>query len=317
MKTKLLTLLYLVTGYVTTAQTISIPDPIFEQVLISQEIDSDGLVNGQILTADALAVTELSIESPNPISGFYIQNLIGIEGFINLESLIVHRTYADNLNINSLTKLKYLDCIDNNLSELDLSGNTLLEQLFVSDFGDVLPMNSIQSIDLSNNPKIKKISAIGIQHINLKNGSNTTLMSINANAGIFEGEAPDDYIAGNVCIEVDDVDAANNNQSPYSNWTVQHRYKTLTYSENCALSTDKFNKNSITIYPNPATDILYIVTTNDTAIDKAVLYDISGRLVKEYQNITETISVSGLEKGVYMMQVFSGNQNFSQKVIIN
>jgi len=315
MKTKLLTLLCFAAGYTVTAQTISIPDPIFEQVLINQEIDSDGIVNGMILTADALAVATLIVESPDSISGFYIQDLTGIEGFINLESLTIHNTMIETLNTNTLVKLKQLDCAENMLNNLDLSNNILLEKLDATSVGDVYPINQLTDLNLSNNPDINEIHADGITHINLKNQSNNPIMFIAVNSGTFG--VPDDYIDGNVCIEVDDADAAKNNQLPYSSWIVRHRYRTLTYSENCALSTDKFNKNSVTIYPNPATDILHIVTTNGSAIDKAVLYDLSGRLVKEYKNITDTISVSGLEKGIYMMQVFSENHSYSQKLVIN
>lgn len=313
MKRKLLTLLYLVTGYVTTAQTISIPDPIFEQILINKEIDSDGIVNGMILTADALAVAELEID-PYISLGANISNLTGIEGFINLESLKVNRTEIEELNVSALTKLKYLDCPRNMLSSIDLSNNILLEELIISIGDDVYPLNQINDIDLSNNPNIKKIVAQSVDHINLKNSNNTTDMLIDVN-GFFMGGGPEPE--GHICIEVDDADAASNNQTPYSEWNVSHWYKTLTYSENCTLSTDKFNRNSVSVYPNPATDVLHIVTANGTAVDKAALYDLSGRLVKEYNTVSEGISVSGLEKGVYMMQVFSGNQGYSQKVVIN
>ena len=78
------------------AQITAIPDKRFEQVLISIGIDSDGLVNGQILNSDAEAVTQLRI------SNKYITSLVGISAFTNLIDL---------------------DCRDNQLSSLDLSGN--------------------------------------------------------------------------------------------------------------------------------------------------------------------------------------------------
>jgi len=313
MKIKLFTMLLIATSYAATAQTISIPDPIFEQILINKEIDSDGIVNGMILTADALAVAELDID-PYLALGEYIDDLTGIEGFINLESLSVNRTDIEELNVSTLTKLKYLDCPRNWLSSIDLSNNPLLEELIISIGDDVGPLNNLTSIDLSNNPNIKKIVAQSVDHINLKNGNNNPDMVIDVN-GFFMGGGPEPE--GHICIEVDDVAAASNNQAPYFSWSVSHWYKTLTYSENCSLSTGKFNKNNVSIYPNPATDILHIVTTNGSAIDKAVLHDLSGRLVKEYENSTDAVSVSGLEKGMYVIQIFSGNQNYSQKLVIN
>ena len=75
-------------------------------------------------------------------------------------------------------------------------------------------------------------------------------------------------------------------------------------------------KSIILVYPNPVSDVLHIETTNGTSIDKVILYDISGRAVKEYQNITNGISISSLEKGIYIMQTFSGKQSQTEKIII-
>lgn len=80
MKKLLLTLLILV-PFLTKRQVTLIPDQQFEQSLIMLNFDSDGLVNGQILTSDALAVTDLFL------SGEFINDLSGLEGFVNLEKL--------------------------------------------------------------------------------------------------------------------------------------------------------------------------------------------------------------------------------------
>lgn len=317
MKRNLLTMLCLASGYMTTAQTISIPDPIFEQVLIDKEIDSDGIVNGMILAADAVAVTTLFVTSPNELAGFYIQDLTGIEGFINLENLTVENTIIEELNVSTLTKLKRLSCAGNMIETLDVYNNVLLEYLDISAGDDVGPINHINSIDLSNNPNFKEIMAWGrMKYINLKNGNNNPQMKLRVDSS--EWGYPPDYIFGNVCIEVDDYTAAKNNEVPYSEWVITHQNMTYSYAETCSLSTDKFSKKALNIYPNPASDILHIETTNGNVIDKTVLYDLSGRAVKEYSTITtDGISVSNLEKGIYILQVSSGKNMESQKVIIN
>jgi len=66
MKTILYILFFIGIGYNTTAQITLIPDPKFEQFLIDKGIDSDGIINGQILTADALSVTKMHIYSIMP-----------------------------------------------------------------------------------------------------------------------------------------------------------------------------------------------------------------------------------------------------------
>lgn len=304
-------------GYITTAQTISIPDPVFEQVLIDKEVDSDGIVNGQILTVDALAVTTLTITSPDIASNISINDLTGIEGFTNLESLTVTVTMIEELNVSALTKLKSLNCADNMLTTLNVTNNPLLEHLNITSYGDVYPISQIEEIDLSHNPNFKELIATGyaIKYINLKNGNNNPQMKLGLSSGEFD--YPDDYIVGHICIEVDNPQAAQNNQLPYSAWTIYDMNKTYAFVENCALSNSKFTKSAILVYPNPVSDVLHIETTNGTSIDKVILYDISGRAVKEYQNITtEEIPVYNLEKGVYIMQTFSGKQSQTEKIII-
>lgn len=51
-------------------------------------------------------------------------------------------------------------------------------------------------------------------------------MSININAFYIEGPEPEEH----TCIEVDDAVAAQNNQSPYSEWTILHSYTTYTFT---------------------------------------------------------------------------------------
>jgi len=64
------------------AQTTAIPDETFEQALIEMNIDSDGVVNGQVLTADIENVVELDFESVSFTD--YIAYLTGIEDFTAL-----------------------------------------------------------------------------------------------------------------------------------------------------------------------------------------------------------------------------------------
>jgi len=52
MKTILYILFVIAIGYNTTAQITLIPDPKFEQFLIDEGIDSDSVINGQVLTSD-------------------------------------------------------------------------------------------------------------------------------------------------------------------------------------------------------------------------------------------------------------------------
>ena len=89
-------------------QITSIPDINFEQALIDLAIDSDGIINGQVLTSDINQIIALDI------SGKGIQDLTGIDDFNALESL---------------------DVSNNDLSILDVSDNLQLNEIYVSNTG--------------------------------------------------------------------------------------------------------------------------------------------------------------------------------------
>ena len=99
-------ILFFVTGY---SQTVEIPDKNFERALIDYGIDSDKKLNGKILKKDAQKVTFLYLSNKK------IKCLKGIEAF---------------------TSLVYLDCEQNQLTNLDLSKNIALNTLF-SDVNDI------------------------------------------------------------------------------------------------------------------------------------------------------------------------------------
>lgn len=103
---------------------IKIPDRHFEAILIEQGIDSDGIINQQILKSDAEDVTLLDL---NLAANFgEISDLTGIEGFVNL---------------------KLLSAAGQKIEHVNLSSNTLLDTLYLS-------ANYISNIDISNNPNL-------------------------------------------------------------------------------------------------------------------------------------------------------------------
>jgi len=103
---------------------LSIPDIHFETKLIEQNIDTDGIVNQQILKTDAEAISVLDLNLSTNFGE--ITDLTGIEGFLNL---------------------KLLSASNQELEHIDLSNNTLLDSLY-------LLGNKLSSIDLSNNPNL-------------------------------------------------------------------------------------------------------------------------------------------------------------------
>ncbi|MFT7898721.1 hypothetical protein VBY74_01940 [Tenacibaculum ascidiaceicola] len=133
---------------------LNIPDAQFETKLINLGIDSDGIVNQQLLKSDALGVTSLNLNTSN--DGI-IADLTGIEGFINLKRL--HAT-------------------GNNLTTINLKFNKQLDTL-------VLAGNSLKNIDLSNNTELIKLD-LDVNELSiitgLKNATNLKWLSLYYNS---------------------------------------------------------------------------------------------------------------------------------------
>lgn len=69
------------------------------------------------------------------------------------------------------------------------------------------------------------------------------------------------------------------------------------------LGTSDFEKATVFLYPNPASDTVFIQSKNEASI---TIYDISGRLVALQKSITANgMDVSNLSKGIYVAQITS------------
>lgn len=142
----------------TYGQTTVIPDANFEQKLVNLGIDSDGLVNGQILNSDAVGVLILDVNTSN------ITDLTGIAAFANLDVLIADDNQLTSVDLSTNVLLRRVDIKDNQLTSLNLLNNTILQNFDVSNnllttinvpntatlTNIKFPFNALTSIDLSN-----------------------------------------------------------------------------------------------------------------------------------------------------------------------
>ena len=87
-----------------------------------------------------------------------------------------------------------------------------------------------------------------------------------------------------------------------------------------SLGVDAFSKNSFSLYPNPATNIVSLKTTNSTYPLYVTVMDMAGKklLGNKLQTETATINVEGLQSGLYMVTVEdqSGSRSTS-KLMVN
>jgi len=93
---------------------------------------------------------------------------------------------------------------------------------------------------------------------------------------------------------------------------VQDSRFTLVFEESLLdVEEESFSENEISLYPNPTSGILTIAAAN-AQLEKAVIYDMTGRIVKELQVEgipTQVINVQDLRDGSYMMQLITTNGN--------
>lgn len=74
---------------------------------------------------------------------------------------------------------------------------------------------------------------------------------------------------------------------------------------------------TVTVYPNPAREVINV--TSDVAVDQIDVYNVNGQLIRSYKNpefVNNTYQFSGLPAGFYIMQVASGNQTVSKKLVV-
>lgn len=167
------------------SQIVNIPDANFKAYLVG---------NSAINTnADA----EIQVSEANNYSAIIdcsnlgINDLTGIEFFSNIVALYCQQNNLTNLDVSNNTLLTNLLCHENNLTNIDLTFNTNLEYLFLyNNFGitniDVsnapnlirlhLANTSLSSVDVSSNLNLENISISGtnISDLELSNQSNLT-----------------------------------------------------------------------------------------------------------------------------------------------
>ena len=121
--------------YITDA---NVPDKTFREYLLKQ-FDKDG--NGVLTPAERYAVTEIDVENK------YISNLSGIQFFPNLKVLNCGHNRLTKLDVSENTVLQELVCWENQLTSLDVSKNTELTYLKCS-------YNRLTELDVSKNTEL-------------------------------------------------------------------------------------------------------------------------------------------------------------------
>lgn len=83
--------------------------------------------------------------------------------------------------------------------------------------------------------------------------------------------------------------------------------------------TEQIDKDEFRVYPNPASDWVVVSSPDGMTIDKLILYDNTGSMVRNIHSAAHkenTIDLSGLPPGLYILTVLSDQKTFTYKVSV-
>lgn len=86
------------------------------------------------------------------------------------------------------------------------------------------------------------------------------------------------------------------------------------YKRETVFVTDNFMNQSISIYPNPATNKLFISFSESTVNYHVSLIDVTGRIMYQAENVT-TIDISTLKAGTYLLKLNFGGREIIKKFV--
>jgi Secretion system C-terminal sorting domain len=264
-------------------QTLTFPDPNFENALVNFEVvdttgnglgdsvcDTNG--DGFIQLSEAEAVTGLIV------SYFDIESLEGIGYFSNLETLKSRGNFLTTLDLSQNTQLSWLHVETNPMTDLDISQNFLMERLWIYQL-------ELTSLDVSHMPNLESLRVYTnyLEELNIQNGNNVLMANFEA------------YNNPNLhCIQVDDEAFAN----AQPDWL---KDESAVYSENCVLGVSKWGINDdLVLYPNPVKDQLMIAA--DIPIMAVMMFDRAGKKLRPIWLNETTLDVEKLQRGLYFVQ---------------
>ncbi|WP_338734116.1 leucine-rich repeat domain-containing protein [Mangrovimonas cancribranchiae] len=239
-----------------------------------------------------------------------------------LEFLSCGSNDLSSLSLVNNVMLKYIDCSNNTITALDISSSHNLERLFCSN-------NNINALDFSNandlitsyadNNNISFLDFSNCSNVRRLRFNNNTLSNVDLrnqnNHNIVELEMLQNTNLS--CIYVDDTSA-----SYLQDWSVGSSCHFVENETECnALSVEQEkldNISSLQIFPNPTKGKITIKT--EFAINgKLTVYTLNGQTVfsTDLQNInSQEIYLGNLQSGIYMLKLFSHQENITQKLVI-
>lgn len=83
------------------------------------------------------------------------------------------------------------------------------------------------------------------------------------------------------------------------------------------LSTNSFDKLGLNLYPNPVKNGLVTIKTNNNQPLQVAVFDVLGKQVISKTVTNNTLNVSALKSGIYLVQVTENNITSTKKLVVN
>lgn len=235
----------------------------------------------------------------NPVLEYYYcdgNNLSSIDVSQNpeLKGLTCSSNNLTSIDISTNTKLEELNIRSNGIMTIDLSSHSSLSSLYCDD-------NEFSSLDLSKNGALINLTCKNNQltSLDLRNGNNSAIT-------IFESDGNPSL----TCIFVDDANYST------TNWTNLDAASTFVEDEaGCmALSDENFAFTTFNMYPNPVKN--HINISSNLPLTKIEVYSVLGTKVFETFENKQTLNVSHLNSGVYILKASAESAEKTAKFII-
>lgn len=293
-----------------------IPDANFEQALIDIGYDTEGTLDGQILTIDASTRPTLTVSNRS------VSDFTGVEAFVLITALDVsYNPLINTINTSSNLLLESLSTEGcTTLNNLDLSNNGVLTSLNVYD-------NDLSVLNISSNPSLQSVDFRLNQFASLDFSNHTSLTSVNvknnvltfldmrngfnSNITFFDS----DFNPSLICLFVDDSSASYLTTLP---WVISFTTTFVNNEAECnTLSTLDVESTAFNLYPNPANDLIHI--TSNVSKASLELFDVSGkRLISKSIHLgNNTLNISNLSAGIYITRIKTQNETETIKLIVN
>ncbi|WP_333876180.1 T9SS type A sorting domain-containing protein [Flavobacterium sp.] len=293
--------------------------------------------DGEIQLAEALLVYQLRLMSSN------ITDLTGIENFTNLINLNCEINQISSLDVNSLTNLQSFGCSNNQLTTLDVSNlnnlyfftcryNQLISlnlgtisslgamdcgnnQLTSLNLSHAVALESLQcsnnlltTLDLSGLTAITYLFCSGNQlnildaseqsSLQLLNCNNNLLTYLNIKNGSIED--PSSSFSGNPDLTY--VCADSNQITDIQNLATAYGYTNCTVDSSCLLNVAQQESQMLVFYPNPVDNVLNF-ELKDSSVKSIEIYNLLGQMLIAISDAENTIDLSDLQSGTYLIKV--------------